>query len=528
MVNYYDNKLEKNYSLNKNIQYRRKLGQFFTPFEVASFMADWILLNKKTNLSILDPASGLGIFERAIHIKAKSKKIKFDAWELDKNLSDELVKIYSELGIDANVINKDFLNGSWDKKYDGIIANPPYYKHHFIDNKDEVYQQICSKTYFKFSIQTNIYCWFLIKSLNLLEDGGRLAFIIPSEFLNSNYGEEIKNYLIKCGLSINIINIHFKEKVFDKALTTSAIILAEKGVEKSSAINFFNVSDTKDLKDLNIFLKEHKKISISIDKLNPKVKWRNYFNGTEKRENKHLIPFSEIGRFSRGIATGSNEYFTLTPEEKDKFNIPDECVIPCVAKSIFAKDIKFEKKDFNDLVKQNKKVYLFNGKASNNQSCLLYIKKGEQDGVSSKFLTKNRKPWYSLENREISNIWVSVFGRNGIKFIWNDSDCKNLTCFHSFYPSKDKKYLDILFIYLNTNFAKKLFDYEKREYGDGLEKFEPNDINKSLIFNFNTLSSEDFDNLKDLQTTLLNSENKEREEVIGKADLTFRKYYQLA
>jgi adenine-specific DNA-methyltransferase len=270
MTNYYDNKLEKDYSLQKDIKYRRALGQFFTPFEIASFMADWVLDNKKDNLSILDPASGLGIFERAINTKNKGKKIKFDAWEIDKNLSEKLKKIYSKLEINADVISEDFLNGSWEKKYDGIIANPPYYKHHFIKNKDEIYQEICSKTYFKFSIQTNIYCWFLIKSLNLLKDGGRLAFIIPSEFLNANYGEEIKDYLMKCGLVINIININFQEKVFDKALTTSAIILAEKGIEKSFVINFFNVSDIEDLKDLNIFLKEHKKISISIDKLNQK------------------------------------------------------------------------------------------------------------------------------------------------------------------------------------------------------------------------------------------------------------------
>ncbi|MBM3206406.1 MAG: methyltransferase [Candidatus Staskawiczbacteria bacterium] len=528
MAYYYDNKLEKDYSQKQNIQYRRKLGQFFTPFEIASFMADWVLLNKKNDLSILDPASGLGVFERAIASKKKDKKVAFDAWEIDENLSEKLIELFSRLDIKANVVNQDFFNTSWNKKYDGIIANPPYYKHHFIDNKDKIYQEICSKTYFKFSIQTNIYCWFLVKSLNLLKDGGRLAFIIPSEFLNANYGESIKSYLIQSGIALNIININFKENVFDNALTTSAIVLAEKTNVKPTEINFLNILDIAELKDLNGFLEKCKKISISFDKLNPKIKWRNYFNGNEIKKSEYLIPFSEIGRFSRGIATGSNEYFILTPEEKNKFNIPDECVIPCVAKSVFAKDIKFRKEDFSDLVKQNKKVYLFNGKASENENCLSYIKKGERDGINNRFLTKNRSPWYSLENREVSNIWVSVFGRKGIKFIWNDSNCKNLTCFHSFYPSKEKKYLDILFIYLNTDFAKKLLDYEKREYGDGLEKFEPNDINKSLVFNFNTLSSMDFENLKKLQAMLLSSKEEERKEFINKADLTFRKYYQLA
>jgi len=157
---------------------------------------------------------------------------------------------------------------------------------------------------------------------------------------------------------------------------------------------------------------------------------------------------------------------------------------------------------------------------------LMDIKKGEQEGIQNRFLTKNRSPWYALEKRDLSNIWAPVFNRKGLKFVWNTSDCRNLTCFHSFYPKK-REYLDILFVYLNTNFAKKLFDREKREYGDGLDKFEPNDINKSLVLNFEILSANDFNSLKNFQTMLLNSKNEEREDIIHQADLIFKNYYQL-
>jgi adenine-specific DNA-methyltransferase len=104
-----------------------------------------------------------------------------------------------------------------------------------------------------------------------------------------------------------------------------------------------------------------------------------------------------------------------------------------------------------------------------------------------------------------------------------------LTCFHSFYPTEyGKKYLDILFLYLNTNFAKNLFDREKREYGNGLEKFEPNDINKSLILNFEIISKKDIDTLKKLQTKLLNNVVNERAKLIKEADLIFKSYLQSA
>ena len=525
MITNYDNELENNYSSKTDIQYRRSLGQFFTPFKIACFMTDWILNTKKDNLTILDPAAGLGIFERTIKYRNKSKNIDFDLWEIDKNIVSELKNMVSELKINVNINESDFLTSPWDKKYDGIIANPPYYKHHFIKNKEEIFQKICSKAFFKFSIQNNIYGWFLIKSINLLNDGGKLAFIIPSEFLNANYGEKIKEYLITSRITLHLININFTENVFDNALTTSLIILAEKNHEKSSAVNFFNISDIKQLNNLSNFLKEYPMKQMNNHDLNPKIKWRNYFNEYKKQGEENLIPFLKIGKFSRGIATGSNEYFTLTPKEVEKFNIPNECLYPCITKANFIKDILFSKNDFNQLAEQNKKTYLFDGERSEHEICKKYIKKGESENIHKKYLTKNRNPWYALEKRDVSKIWVSVFGRNGLKFIWNTSDCKNLTCFHSFYPFElGRNYLDILFVYLNTEFARKLFDREKREYGNGLEKFEPNDISKSLILDFEIIKKEDIDELRRLQIEIFKNNKKDRLEIINNADLILKKY----
>jgi len=525
--NYYSNEVENEYSLIVDESHQKSLGQYFTPFEIATFMADWILGNHKSNLHILDPAAGLGIFTRAIiYRNNEQKKTHFNLWEIDGNLAAKLGDLSHDLNADVNVINDDFLSMGWDATYDAIIANPPYYKHHYINNKNLVCKEICDKTSFNFSIQTNIYCWFLVKAINLLKDKGRLAFIIPSEFFNSNYGEKVKDYLIKSGTVQHLININFQQNVFDNALTTSVIILAEKNQKRNKIINFYNITDTNMLNsDLNVFLKQHPRKSLSIDALDSKLKWRNYFNGWVTQDLKNLCTFSEVGKFSRGIATGANEYFTLTPSEKNKFNIPDSCLVPCITKANYAKDIKFTEDDFNNLIQQNKKVFLFDAERDHNANCTNYLKLGESGGIHKRFLTKHRDPWYAIEKRTASRIWASVFGRNGLKFIWNDTECKNLTCFHAFYPTTfGEKYLDILFIYLNTAFAKKHFEVEKREYGNGLEKFEPNDINKSLILNFNLLSKIDFENLKQLQVDFLQSEQSHHQNILLTAEKILNQY----
>jgi len=524
---FYNNEIENTYSKATDVKYRRNLGQFFTPYKVAQFMAEWILGNKKDNVEILDPAAGLGIFERAIKEQNKTRNIRFDLWEIDKNISNKLENITKELNINSTIYAEDFLEkSSWNKKYDGIIANPPYYKHHNIKNKEKIFQDICIKTYFQFSIQTNIYCWFLIKSMNLLNDSGRLAFIVPSEFFNANYGEKVKEFLKQSGIVLHLININFKENVFDNALTTSVIIFAEKNKKRFNEINFYNVNDINQLSSLNLFLNNHKKKTIQTSKLDSKVKWRNYFNGyNNKNKNKKLVLFTKFGRFSRGIATGSNQYFTLSEQEKNEFKITEDCLIPCITKANQVKDIIFKKSDFLKLKSDNKKIYLFNGEGSDDESCKDYIKRGENLEINQKYLTKKRNPWYSLEKRKIAKIWVSVFGRKGLKFIWNDTKCLNLTCFHGFYPtSYGEKYLNIIFLYLNTETAKKLFDKEKREYGNGLEKFEPNDINKSFVIDFDLLDEDEIKKLSALQEALLNSKPNERNKILEEANKIFKNY----
>jgi adenine-specific DNA-methyltransferase len=524
---FYDSKFEKSYSKTTSLEHRRAFGQFFTPYEVALLMSDWILGVKSKSLSVLDPATGLGIFERAIEErKTKSTKINYDLWEIDPKIEEELQRITQhELSINSNINLGDFLLSPWNKKYDGIIANPPYYKHHKIKNKQEIHKVICNRTESKFSLNTNIYCWFLIKSISQLKKNGRLAFIVPSEFLNSNYGEAIKRYLLETGVVLHLINIDFKENVFDNALTTSVIILAEKKEKKTDTITFYNVKDYSDLEknNLNSVLEKLPKRKFSIDELEPKIKWKNYFTENNLLEDISLVPFSTYGRFSRGIATGCNSYFTLSKKESMKFNLPDESLIKCIVRSNYVTDILFTEYDFKKLIKEEKKVYLFNGEVQENPYVQKYIQIGVDKGIDQKYLTKNRSPWYQLEKREVSRIWAGVFARKGIKLIWNESSCLNLTCFHAFYPTElGKKYEDILFLYLNTDFSKKLLELEKRQFGNGLSKFEPNDINKSKAFNLESLKKGEIANLKQLQKEFLSSKSEEnRKQILKKANEYF-------
>ena len=506
------NALELRYTKTSDLAHRKKLGQFFTPYSVACFMSQWIAKASATNPQLLDPCAGLGVFERALCSTdpAFAARARFTLWEKDEGLAAELSGVCERIGIMHSIISKDFINEhDWSAKYDGIIANPPYYKHHYVENKEDVCAIISSNTGASFSVQTNIYCWFLIKALALLKTGGRLAFIIPAEFLNANYGREIKKYLIESGTLRHIISVCYKSRTFDDAITTACVLLAEKGAEPARDIHFYGAGSHDQLGKLEVFLAKAEFINYEPSGLDIDRKWRSYFPGAQApgKQTSYLVPFSIYGRFSRGIATGANTFFAISPSTAQEYGLPQQNLIPCLSKARQAQGKVFRATDFDALLSADKPVYLFDGEAKPGEEVDRYIHLGEESGFQDRYLTRMRKPWYALEKRLPSKIWVGVFSRTGVRFIWNESECISLTCFHVFQPSEvGSKYLPMLFLYLHSAAGGRFLELEKREYGDGLVKFEPNDINKALAPDFTLLGENELNRLAELQRLFLDAE----------------------
>ncbi len=530
------NELELIYSTNSDLAYRKKLGQFFTPFSVACFMGQWLTEVSVAKPQLLDPCAGLGVFERALCSTSPDfvAKTRFTLWEKDEGLAQDLSDVCKHLAIQHSVTSKDFLNEhAWSAAYDAIIANPPYYKHHYVENKEDIRAVISSRVGAPFSVQTNVYCWFLIKALALLKPGGRLAFIIPTEFLNANYGRNVKKHLLETGFLRHIISVCYKSKTFDDAITTACVLLAEKTAEPASRIRFYHADSSDQLVDLSGFLSDTEFIEYESSDLDIERKWRSYFPGNETIDKgiSKLVPLSTYGRFSRGIATGANEYFAIRPSTAEKYSLPQECLIPCLSKARQAPGKTFTEQEFEALLQADKPVYLFDGDAVTSKAVDRYIGLGEEAGYQHRYLTKMRKPWYALEKRSACKIWVGVFGRAGIRFIWNESDCISLTCFHVFQPgSAGKAVLPFLFLYLNSSTGRTFLELEKREYGDGLEKYEPNDINTALAPDFGLLDQDKLERLIELQKAFIDAEEGSSEEasILGEADAIFAALIQSA
>jgi adenine-specific DNA-methyltransferase len=470
---------ESDYILETKISHRKAYGQFFTPSLVAHIMAKWVTENKPK--TILDPAFGLGIFYEEISKINLYNQWHFTGYEIDNNILSYLN--YDNNNKNLNIINRDYLDSDIIY-YDAIICNPPYMRFQKFLNRHNILPKIEQQIGKKLVGYSNIASVFLIKALQQLNTNGRLAFILPFEFFNTGYGKEIKRELIENYLLKQIIIFSNEKDIFPDATTTICILFCQNdGVNKKVKIT--NIKDNEDIKTISN-ISDYYQQKIDYFKLPPEQKWTpiilSLFSHQQIPEG--FCKISNYGRFTRGIATGANNFFALNKTKIDEFKISENNIRECITKSQLIQKIIFTNDDFMLLAEQDKSVYCLDVQETNNKATMNYIKAGQEMKYNERYLTKNRNPWYQLEKREPAPILCGVFNRGRLKVIRNFTTAINFTCYHSFYPNIwGNNLIDKLFIYLISDLGQDIIKMNKRSYGNKLDKFEPGDLNDSYCPN---------------------------------------------
>ena len=461
------------------ISYRKDFGQFFTPSSVAHLMAEWVM--KDYPKTILDPAFGLGIFYNEIKKIYSHKKLQFTAYEIDERILSYLD--IEENATDLKIINGDYLEANITA-FDGVICNPPYMRFQKFLKRHNVLPKIEKQIGKKLVGYANIASVFLVKALKELNLNGRLAFIMPFEFFNTGYGKEIKKSLLENHSLKQIIIFSNEKDIFQDATTTVCVLLC-KNDGKEESIKITNIKTNEEINKIsdisNFYQQKIKPSDLPYNK-----KWTPIILSSFSKQEppSGFCKLSLYGAFTRGIATGANDFFALTKSKIEDMDIDDNNLCECITKSQQVRKAIFTEDDFYTLYNADKPVHCLDVKEHEKQEIRNYIKQGENLGYHERYLTKTRSPWYKIEYRKPAPILFGVFSRGRLKVIRNFTTVINFTCFHSFYPNMfGEPLINKLFVYLLSDTGQEIIKTNKRSYGDNLDKFEPGDLNDSLYPN---------------------------------------------
>lgn len=468
----------------------RQKGQFWTPEWVAEAMTHYVLLDKSPVL--FDPAVGEGIFYKTA--KKLNSELGYTPKLFGYEIDSDVLKRAIGNGLSsedlANVQISDFVLNPPKQKMSAIVANPPYIRHHRLDQEKKLLLKQFCKDLIGYSVdgRAGFHIYFFLRALESLAENGRLAFIMPADVCEGIFAEKLwkwitQNFCLEC-----VISFDSKATPFPN-VDTNPLIFFIKNAQPQNDFLWVKCKEswTKDLKNFIASGFGQKSDSLEIYQ---RTIQEGILTGLS-RSSEHKpdgVELSSFVRVMRGIATGANDFFFLTKEQAKEKNIPDEFLKTAIGRT---RDLNSEKITFADIEALDKKgrpTLLFSPDGRKLEDFPLevrnYLSEGEELGLPEKSLISQRKPWYRMEKRIPPTFLFAYLGRQNIRFISNLINVLPLTGFLCVYSlSKEPNFNEKLWYALNHPDTLFNLQFVGKSYGSGAIKVEPRSLEKLIIPN---------------------------------------------
>ncbi len=476
---------------------RNKLGQFATPTALATDMLEYAKALLPGNIRFLDPAFGTGSFYSALLKTFPSSQIaEAVGYEISPDYGLQASEFWQDRPLKLKI--DDFTRAtpptSEAAKFDLIIANPPYIRHHHLTNPEK--QRLQNITYqtvgIKLSQLAGMYCYFLCLADAWMAENAIAGWLIPSEFMDVNYGKQIQEYLLSRVTLLHIHRFDPQDLLFADALVSSAVIWLKKTRPATDRMVKFTYGGTLKAPQVEKY--------IPIERLGDTAKWKK-FTVPHFRSDDRSLKLSDLFTIKRGLATGANQFFILTPEQIYRHQLPEEFLKPILPspRYLSVEEIAADMAG-NPLVDRQLfwlACHLPEAEVKYKYPLLWnYLLLGVKAGYSQRYLCRHRYPWYLQENRPASRFLCTYMGRKGKKngltfrFILNHSRATAANVYLMLYPKPNlEKILNI-----NRQLVKvvwqglqeispEILAGEGRVYGGGLHKLEPKELGNATAKN---------------------------------------------
>lgn len=486
--------IQKQLDSEKTQRERNKLGQFATPTLLALDILKYAkTLLPASKICFLDPAFGTGAFYSALlQVFPQSQIVRASGYEIDPHYGNEASRLWINTALNLNIADFTQIKPpNFDRdKANLLICNPPYVRHHHLATEEKLRLQGLAQqiTGIKLGGLSGLYCYFLFISHGWLVNEGIAGWLIPSEFMDVNYGRPVKNYLLNCVTLLRIHRFDPNEVQFEDALVSSAVVWFKKTKPPTHYRVEFTYGGTLAKPKISKY--------ILAEWLHESPKW-SYFPlavKNDKELNHKRLKLGDLFEIKRGLATGANKFFVLTPKQISQYQLPTEFLIPILPSPRYLSANMIEADTQGNPVLEQQ-LFLLACNLSEKEvkikypSLWQYLQTGVQAGLNERYLSRHRSPWYAQEDRPASPLLCTYMGRlssgkaKPFRFILNHSRATAPNVYLMLYPKpplvtilKDKpELLEAVWQALDKIPLETLIN-EGRMYGGGLHKIEPNEL----------------------------------------------------
>lgn len=467
---------------NNSIESIKLKGKYYTPENLAKFLVRTLI--SKQNIKIFDPAYGEGSLLIAAEEFCKSNNIEHSIFGCDIDPSCNLPIQLKRDGIK----HIDFINYSTEDKYDYIVMNPPYIRHHKInsDKKNEWSKYISDIC--KLDITCDLWAYFLVKTTSMLKESGSIGAILPWSFLQAEYSIKIREFLSDNYEKIKILclNNSFFKDTEERVLV---LWLCNYNVKCNSFEIGYGNSIDEEIKYVKINKKEWESEFFTDHDVNSLINLC-----INKYEFKRFGEFADI---KIGVVTGANNFFVLTKDKINELNLKKKNYIPILRSSK-----EFCGLNFNGYDPTHKLIRI-----KDNELFKKYIEEGKNENFHTRTHSLLREPWYKISEGKIPDAFFPYRITDIPYLAFNDSNLQSTNSIHRVYFKSDVSEYEKKWIQLSllSVFGQLSLESYSKIYGSGVLKIEPRSLKNAVVINKKTkIPKKMFSNI----SSLLNNRKK--------------------
>jgi hypothetical protein len=512
----------------------RSLGSVYTPPDFAQFLIRWAIRNPRQ--TALDIGVGEGVFtfalyERLRELGAKPSDARSQIYgaEIDRAAYLNFLRKAGERGLEFPYVRHgDFFKLGFPQ-VGSVTGNPPFVRRTYLKEEDvkRIRQSVVevnnSVEQDDFNGLTDLYVYFLLRSIPLLAPGGTLAVITADSWMNTSYGESLKQQLNEHFVIERLISLD--RRVFDASVKPVLIMATKKpNVSARKAVEFIRLRNGLPINDLQVFL-DHPRRKRPDDVLTAYVKrqelkagetWGRFFKAPDVcrkiASHRLMVPMSDLAQTRIGTQTLAKDFFVLTPEKVNEQQIEPRFLEPLAQSS----------RCFNDPVIEPGTEPLFftfycsePKEALRGTKALSYIEKGESVKVpvrgkgttvvgyqnKERIKEEGRRNWYDLKTaisrRPRADILIPRLVYRTFTVVWNKAGFVPGELFIEFLPNESSNVeTEVYLAVLSSTITEILLRSTAQVYGAGTYNIAPGQIKQVPMLNVEKISSEQRENLK--------------------------------
>lgn len=385
---------------------RRATGSFYTCLSVADFIVRWAIDNE--DAKVLEPSFGDGSFLHSA-LNRFSELGKYDPEIYGVEIQEEPFYSFVNSNDIVECTLANFMDYNLNFGVDAVIGNPPYVSLRNLSETDKNKAILLMERYgVDMPPSGSLWMPFVVHATEMLNENGRLGFVLPYEITYVRYAFNLWNYLKNNYEKISIYRVY--KDFFPEVDVETIVFLAEsKGghTDKVEYKTFRNIADLFfDKSSINISIPIKDIISLNKpferELISPKAKGLI----SSLRLKGQLTPLLNECKFKIGYVCGNKDFFHPSQDTVKQFKIKKSNLIPCLINS---KNINNQNNlglDTVNVVSENKLFY----PTEIGEGEKAYISYGETEKVHLSYKCRIRKPWYITPSIEAPDIILTVFG----------------------------------------------------------------------------------------------------------------------